>query len=114
MTCAWRNIIAGMQYSCPAGRFAPSPSGDLHFGNLRTAVLAWLFARQSGRGFYVRVEDVDSERSSAESARRQLEDLAALGLEWDEPVVYQHERGAAYAEALALSLIHISEPTRLL
>lgn len=90
-----------MQYSCPAGRFAPSPSGDLHFGNLRTAVLAWLFARQSGRGFYVRVEDVDSERSSAESARRQLEDLAALGLEWDEPVVYQHERGAAYAGALA-------------
>lgn len=90
-----------MQYSCPAGRFAPSPSGDLHFGNLRTAVLAWLFARGSGRGFYVRVEDVDSERSSAESARRQLEDLAALGLEWDEPVVYQHERGAAYAGALA-------------
>ena len=85
----------------PAGRYAPSPSGDLHFGNLRTAVLAWLFARQSGRRFYMRVEDIDSERSSAESARRQLEDLAALGIEWDDPVLYQHERGAAYAEALA-------------
>lgn len=85
----------------PAGRYAPSPSGDLHFGNLRTAVLAWLFARQSGRRFYMRVEDIDSERSSEESARRQLEDLAALGIEWDDPVLYQHERGAAYAEALA-------------
>lgn len=85
----------------PAGRYAPSPSGDLHVGNLRTAVLAWLFARQSGRRFSMRVEDIDSERSSAESARRQLEDLAALGIEWDDPVLYQHERGAAYAEALA-------------
>ncbi|WP_066528606.1 tRNA glutamyl-Q(34) synthetase GluQRS [Corynebacterium bouchesdurhonense] len=85
----------------PAGRYAPSPSGDLHFGNLRTAVLAWLFARQSGRRFYMRVEDIDSERSSEESAQRQLEDLAALGIEWDDPVLYQHERGAAYAEALA-------------
>ena len=86
-----------------AGRYAPSPSGDLHFGNLRTAVLAWLFARQSGRRFYMRVEDIDSERSSMESARRQLEDLAALGIKWDEPVVYQHDRGEAYAEALAKS-----------
>ncbi|WP_087116974.1 tRNA glutamyl-Q(34) synthetase GluQRS [Corynebacterium urinipleomorphum] len=84
-----------------AGRYAPSPSGDLHFGNLRTAVLAWLFARQSGRKFYMRVEDIDSERSSMESAQRQLEDLAAIGIEWDEPVVYQHDRGEAYASALA-------------
>ena len=88
-------------YQGPVGRYAPSPSGDLHFGNLRTAVLAWLFARQSGRRFYMRVEDIDSERSSTEAARRQLEDLAALGIEWDDPVLYQHERGAAYAEALA-------------
>lgn len=90
-----------MSHSQPAaGRYAPSPSGDLHFGNLRTAVLAWLFARQSGRKFYMRVEDIDSERSSMESAQRQLEDLAALGIEWDEPVIYQHERGDAYAAAL--------------
>ena len=96
-----RNIIAHMQHSQPAaGRYAPSPSGDLHFGNLRTALLAWLFARQSGRQFFMRVEDIDSERSSMESARRQLEDLAALGIEWDEPVIYQHERGDAYAAAL--------------
>lgn len=88
-------------FNTPAGRYAPSPSGDLHFGNLRTAVLAWLFARQSGRKFYLRVEDIDSERSSAESAKRQLEDLAAIGIEWDEPVVYQSDRFAAYAEALS-------------
>ena len=85
----------------PAGRYAPSPSGDLHFGNLRTAVLAWLFARQTGRKFYLRVEDIDSERSSDESAMRQIEDLEALGLDFDPPVLYQHDRGDAYAEALA-------------
>ena len=85
----------------PAGRYAPSPSGDLHFGNLRTAVLAWLFARQTGRKFYLRVEDIDSERSSDESAMRQIEDLEALGLDFDLPVLYQHDRGDAYAEALS-------------
>mgnify|MGYP001941351747 FL=1 len=89
------------EFQAPAGRYAPSPSGDLHFGNLRTVVLAWLFARRTGRAFYMRVEDIDSERSSAESATRQLEDLAAIGLEWDQPVMYQHDRGAAYADALA-------------
>ena len=73
----------------------------MHFGNLRTAVLAWLFARRTGRAFYMRVEDIDSERSSAESAARQLEDLSAIGLEWDEPVLYQHDRATAYADALA-------------
>ena len=88
-------------YEVPAGRYAPSPSGDLHFGNLRTAVLAWLFARQTGRNFYLRVEDIDSERSSAESAQRQIEDLQMLGLDFVPPVMYQHDRGDAYAEALS-------------
>lgn len=83
----------------PAGRYAPSPSGDLHFGNLRTALLAWLYARHSGRRFVMRVEDIDTQRSSRESAQRQLEDLAALGLDWDE-VLYQSDRFDAYASAL--------------
>lgn len=97
-----RFIMAHMSdFQAPAGRYAPSPSGDLHFGNLRTAVLAWLFARQTGRNFYLRVEDIDSERSSAESAQRQIEDLEALGLDFDPPVIYQHDRGDAYAEALS-------------
>ena len=88
-------------FQAPAGRYAPSPSGDLHFGNVRTAVLAWLFARQTGRNFYLRVEDIDSERSSAESAQRQIEDLQMLGLDFDPPVMYQHDRGDAYADALS-------------
>ncbi|MDO5033098.1 tRNA glutamyl-Q(34) synthetase GluQRS [Corynebacterium sp.] len=85
----------------PAGRYAPSPSGDLHFGNLRTALLAWLWARTTGRRFVVRVEDIDTQRSSRESASRQLEDLATLGLDWDGEVLYQQDRFAAYEAALA-------------
>lgn len=65
-----------------AGRFAPSPSADLHIGNLRTAVLAWLFARSTGRRFLVRIEDLD-DRTHPEVAHRQLDDLAAIGITWD-------------------------------
>lgn len=83
-----------------AGRYAPSPSGDLHFGNLRTAVLAWLCARSTGREFVVRVEDIDTQRSSMESAQRQLEDLAALGIDWDREVEYQSQRYELYDAAL--------------
>ncbi|QGU06231.1 Glutamate--tRNA ligase [Corynebacterium occultum] len=83
-----------------AGRYAPSPSGDLHFGNLRTALLAWLFARHSGRAFYMRVEDIDTQRSSLESAHRQLEDLATLGLDWDGDPTYQSDNFSNYAAAL--------------
>ncbi len=82
----------------PAGRFAPSPSGDLHVGNLRTALLAWLFARSTGRDFVLRVEDLDRVRPGAE--QRQLDDLVALGLDWDGPVVHQSERLAAYDAAV--------------
>ncbi|WP_059014104.1 tRNA glutamyl-Q(34) synthetase GluQRS [Mycobacterium sp. M26] len=65
-----------------AGRFAPSPSADLHIGNLRTAVLAWLFARSTGRRFLIRVEDLD-DRTHDDVAHRQLADLAAIGITWD-------------------------------
>lgn len=95
-----RRLVA-MDSLSPAGRYAPSPSGDLHLGNLRTALLAWLYARSSGRRFLVRVEDIDTQRSSREAAQRQLEDLAALGLDWDGEVIYQQDRYAAYEEALA-------------
>ena len=57
----------------------PSPSADLHIGNLRTAVLAWLFARSTGRRFLLRVEDLD-DRTHDDIARRQLADLAAIGV----------------------------------
>jgi glutamyl-tRNA synthetase len=83
------------------GRFAPSPTGTLHLGNLRTALLAWLFARSSGARFLVRMEDLDQGRVVAGSAERQLEDLRALGLDWDGEVVFQSNRHHAYEEAIA-------------
>ena len=81
-----------------AGRFAPSPSGELHVGNLRTAILAWLFARSSGRRFLMRVEDLDRARAGAEA--EQLRDLAAIGITWDGGVVRQTERGPLYEAAI--------------
>ncbi|NUP27115.1 MAG: tRNA glutamyl-Q(34) synthetase GluQRS [Nocardia sp.] len=82
----------------PAGRYAPSPSGDLHLGNLRTALLAWLFARGSGRRFVLRIDDLDRVRPGAEE--RQLADLAAIGLDWDGPVARQSDRLDHYAAAV--------------
>ncbi|UGT52830.1 tRNA glutamyl-Q(34) synthetase GluQRS [Nocardia asteroides] len=84
--------------STGAGRYAPSPSGDLHIGNLRTAILAWLFARTTGRAFVLRVDDLDRVRPGA--AERQLDDLAAVGIDWDGPVVYQSTRLPSYDAAV--------------
>ena len=84
----------------PDGRFAPSPTGTLHLGNLRTALLAWLFARSAGARFLVRMEDLDAGRVKPGSAEEQLADLAALGIDWDEEVVFQSARLESYAEAL--------------
>ena len=83
------------------GRFAPSPTGSLHLGNLRTALLAWLFARSAGARFVVRVEDLDRSRVRPGIEEAQLADLAALGLDRDGPVARQSERGALYEEAIA-------------
>lgn len=83
------------------GRYAPSPTGELHLGNLRTALLAWLFARSRGARFVLRIDDLDQGRSRAEHEAGQLADLAALGLDWDGPVPRQSERTDRYAEAVA-------------
>lgn len=83
-----------------AGRFAPSPSGELHVGNLRTAVLAWCFARRSGRSFIVRMEDLTTE-APGDHARSQIDDLAALGIRSDVPVVFQSERLELYRGAIS-------------
>lgn len=83
-----------------SGRFAPSPSGPLHLGNLRTALLAWLFARSAGSKFVVRIEDLDPERSRPEHEEKQLADLSAIGIDWDGAVVRQSERTVLYREAL--------------
>lgn len=83
-----------------AGRYAPSPSGDLHLGNLRTALLAWMFARTSGRRFLMRIEDLDRARDAG-AAARQLEDLERIGIDWDGAPVLQSERGADHDAAIA-------------
>ena len=64
-------------------RFAPSPTGQLHVGNARTALFNWLFARGSGMRFVLRIEDTHTERSSQDSELSILEDLRWLGLDWD-------------------------------
>ncbi len=78
-----------------AGRVAPSPSADLHIGNLRTAVLAWLFARSTGRRFLIRIEDLD-DRTHADIADRQLADLTAIGITWDEAPQWQSTHRDSY------------------
>ncbi len=91
------------------GRYAPSPTGALHLGALRTALLAWLFARVEGGAFILRIEDLDLPRVRPGATRAILDDLRWLGLDWDEgpdsggpygPYI-QSARGAIYAGALA-------------
>src|SRR5688572_20541948 len=85
---------------CYRGRFAPSPTGDLHPGSLVAALGSWLLARQAGGAWLIRVEDVDPPREVAGATQRQIEALTAFGLASDEPVVRQSQRGALYAAAL--------------
>lgn len=83
------------------GRFAPSPTGVLHLGNLRTALASWLSARAQGGRWIVRMEDVDGPRCRRDLGERQLRDLAALGLESDAPVTWQSDHSENYRDALA-------------
>lgn len=82
------------------GRFAPSPTGALHLGTARTALIAWRRARQAQGAFYIRIEDLDSPRVREGSEQGILDDLRWLGLGWDGPVVRQSERLGLYQEAL--------------
>lgn len=82
------------------GRFAPSPTGELHFGSLVAALASWLRARQQHGGWLVRIEDIDPPREVAGSVAAILGALDQLALCADAPVVYQSRRGAAYADAL--------------
>jgi len=82
------------------GRFAPSPTGDLHFGSLLAAFGSWLLARHAGGRWLVRVEDLDPPREVAGAAGRQLDALRAFGLEADEEILWQSRRSARYESAL--------------
>jgi len=82
------------------GRFAPSPTGSLHLGNLRTALLAWLFARSQDARFLLRMEDLDTGRVRERFYDEQVRDLGALGLDWDGPVVRQSDRLDRYGDAI--------------
>ena len=83
------------------GRFAPSPTGALHRGNLRTALLGWLEARLHGGEWLLRLDDLDTPRNRAWAAEAILADLQWLGLDWDGPVIWQSRRRGLYATVLS-------------
>jgi glutamyl-tRNA synthetase len=85
-------------------RFAPSPTGTLHLGNIRTALFAWAYARHHKGQFILRIEDTDLERSSDSSAEGILRDLAWLGLDIDEGPFFQMQRMDRYREVVAQML----------
>ena len=85
------------------GRFAPSPSGRMHLGNVFSCLCSWLSARSQGGSIVLRIEDLDDRCKRPELATQLIDDLAWLGLEWDEGPYYQHDRLDLYE----LSLIHI-------
>ncbi|MBZ3927632.1 tRNA glutamyl-Q(34) synthetase GluQRS [Xanthomonas citri] len=82
------------------GRFAPSPTGPLHFGSLLAAFGSWLLARHAGGQWCVRIEDIDPPRAEPGACERQLRTLAAFGLHSDLPVIRQSERDTAYIAAI--------------
>ena len=82
------------------GRFAPSPSGRMHLGNVFSAMLAWLSAKSQGGEIILRIEDLDPARSRREYAEAIMEDFRWLGLKWDRRAPDQSRRSEAYEEAL--------------
>ena len=83
------------------GRYAPSPTGPLHLGNLRTALLSWLITRLQGGEWLLRIDDLDTPRNRPGASEAILEDLRWLGLGWDGPVIYQSQRRGLYATVLS-------------
>lgn len=81
------------------GRFAPSPTGRMHAGNIYAALIAWLVAKSQGGHMVLRIEDLDRERSKSVYIDQIQRDFETLGLFWDEGPYFQHDRDEAYAEA---------------
>jgi glutamyl-tRNA synthetase len=94
-------MIASADKPQVVGRFAPSPSGRMHLGNAFSALIAWLSARSTGGRMVLRIEDLDPRSSSRERAETLIDDLAWLGLDWDEGPYYQSDRLDVYADAVA-------------
>ncbi len=97
-----RAALARSAGAATVTRFAPSPSGDLHLGNARTALFSFLLARHLGGRFVLRIEDTDAARSSEEFCRSQQEDLLWLGLQWDAGPGREDERGP-YRQSLRVA-----------
>ncbi|WP_308243288.1 tRNA glutamyl-Q(34) synthetase GluQRS [uncultured Prevotella sp.] len=89
-----------MQEGIIKGRFAPSPTGRMHLGNVFSALLSWLSAKSQGGTWLLRIEDIDPQRSRQEYAELIMDDLHWLGLDWDEGPYYQSERGDIYEHYL--------------
>ena len=86
-------------------RFAPSPTGFIHLGNLRSALYPWAFARHNQGDFILRIEDTDLERSSQEAVDVIIEGMAWLGLDLDEGPIYQMQRIDRYREVVKQMLV---------
>ncbi|WP_444995462.1 tRNA glutamyl-Q(34) synthetase GluQRS [Aliikangiella sp. IMCC44359] len=84
------------------GRFAPSPSGQLHFGSLVAALGSYLIARQQNGSWLLRIEDIDPPREVPGAAEAIIQTLKHFGFEWDSPVTYQSQRSAYYQQAIEL------------
>ncbi len=85
-------------------RYAPSPTGELHIGNARTALFNYLFARHMGGDFIIRIEDTDTKRNLAHGEQSQMENLTWLGIDWDESPVNPVEKYAPYRQSERLDI----------
>lgn len=92
--------VPSSSQSCAFGRYAPSPTGRMHLGNIFCALLAWLSVKREGGQFILRIEDLDTGRCRREFADLIMSDLEWLGLEWDRGPFYQSQRQELYSDAL--------------
>ncbi len=94
-------IGASLSEEAYCGRFAPTPSGPLHLGNIRTALISWLKARRSSGKWILRIDDLDTPRNYPGAVEKIQQDLLWLGLTWDGPIIFQSQRKALYSSALS-------------
>ena len=83
-------------------RFAPSPTGWLHIGGVRTALYAWLFAKRNAGEFYIRIDDTDTSRSSKEYCESIISSLSILGIQSDMELLYQSSRFDKYIDSIGI------------